>query len=620
MTSQVQPTAVGSAQDEENPKKPTFERQASDYALTDKFAVSWKNLSYIVQTKKGDKTILSQASGHILPGQLVALMGPSGSGKTTLLDLVADRIKSGKVQGEILVGNKPREAESCRKIVSYVMSEDALFSAFTVRETLKYTGMFVLPSMSSENRSKRVESVLYTMGLESCADSRVGDPIIKGISAGQKRRLSIAIEMLGRAPVLLLDEPTSGLDAVAAYQVVKYLKSVSQKMHSIALSIHQPSSQTFNLFDTVGILAKGRQIYLGPVPEAIGYFAGVGHKCPEYANPADFYIEIVNTDFGTVTEESVRSLADKYLTSDVAKKHLSQSVETVDAQAYAKTVQNAGLCRQFYALLLRMLHMSVKNPYIWMVRIVMYICLTVMVGTMYEGVGSDATCDEGAASCVCDESRNRAARSLLPALFYVAAFLVFMSVAVLPFFLEIRDVFRRERANGQIWCFPYVVADFFANLPGITIIALTSSVLVVFISGMNNFGGFFLDLLLSLITAESLMRFIGAGQPHYILGMAFGAGLFGMFMLVEGFMIRPQDIPGYWIWAHKIAFHTYSFEWFMHNQFSGEAGYPCGEAILVEYGMDDVDPLVDALVLLGFAVLFQIGFFFMLYIVHTGRR
>jgi len=398
------------------------------------------------------------------------------------------------------------------------------------------------------------------------------------------------------------------------------LKSVSEKRHAVALSIHQPSSQTFNLFDAVGILAKGRQIYLGPVADAIAYFSSVGHKCPEYANPADFYIEVVNTDFGSVSHEALMSLADKYLSSDVARTHLSQTVETADAQAYAKTVKNAGLFGQFYALLVRMLHMSWKNPYIWLVRIVMYLCLTVMVGTMYEGVGSDSTCDRGDDNCLCDEARHRAAQSLLPCLFYVAAFLVFMSVAVLPFFLEIRDVFRRERANGQIWCFPYVVADFFANLPGITIIAASSSALVVFISGMNNFGGFFLDLWLSLITAESLMRFIGAGQPHYILGMAFGAGLFGMFMLCEGFMVRPQDIPSYWIWAHKIAFHTYSFEWFMHNQFHGEAGYPCGEAILVEYGMDEVDTMVDALVLLGFAVIFQTGFFFMLYVVHTGRR
>eukprot|EP00403_Amphidinium_massartii_P016175 CAMPEP_0178411504 /NCGR_PEP_ID=MMETSP0689_2-20121128/21527_1 /TAXON_ID=160604 /ORGANISM="Amphidinium massartii, Strain CS-259" /LENGTH=619 /DNA_ID=CAMNT_0020032709 /DNA_START=16 /DNA_END=1875 /DNA_ORIENTATION=+ len=615
----VQPETVGNTEAPAEAVK--FDRSGSGYVMEHRFAISWKDLSYTVKTKKGDKTILSGASGVILPGQLVALMGPSGSGKTTLLDLLADRIQTGKIEGQILAGNKPRDSESFRKICSYVMSEDALFSAFTVKETLRYTTRFVLANMSSADREKRVKAVLETMGLESCADSRVGDPIIKGISAGQKRRLSIAIELLGRAPLLLLDEPTSGLDAVAAYQVVKLLKQIAAKQHTVALSIHQPSTTTFNVFDTVGILAKGRQIYLGPVEEALDYFESVGHKCPAYANPADFYIEVVNTDFNSMTNDDLFALADKYAVSDTAKKHLAQVVETEDAQAYAKQVSNAGLCGQFITLLIRMLHMAWKNPYIWAVRIVMYICLTVMVGTMYEGVGNDAVCDgDEASGCVCNEARRRAANSLLPCLFYVAAFLVFMSVAVLPFFLEIRDVFRRERSNGQIWCLPYVIADFFANLPGIAVIALTSSVLVVFISGMNNFGGFFLNLLLSLITAESLMRFIGAGQPHYILGMAFGAGLFGMFMLCEGFMVRPQDIPDYWIWAHKIAFHTYTFEWFMHNQFSGDAGKPCGEGILQEYGMDEVDPLVDALVLLGFAVLFQAGFFVMLYVLHTGRR
>jgi len=298
---------------------------------------------------------------------------------------------------------------------------------------------------------------------------------------------------------------------------------------------------------------------------------------------------------------------------------MAESIEAVDVMAFAKTVKNAGICGQFFALLQRMLHMSYKNPYIWAVRIVMYICLALMVGTMYEGVGRRSeTSDTTVADCVPGSTELIASESLLPCLYYVAAFLVFMSVAVLPFFLEIRDVFRRERANGQITCAPYVIADFVANLFGITVIAGSSAVLVVSISGMNNLGGFFLNLWLALVVAESLMRFIGAGQPHYILGMAFGAGLFGMFMLCEGFMVRPDDIPDYWYWAYVIAFHTYSFEWFMHNQFKD--ALPCGPVILKLYNMDDVDPLKDAMILLGFALLFQFGFFLALYILHTGRR
>jgi ABC-type multidrug transport system permease subunit len=214
----------------------------------------------------------------------------------------------------------------------------------------------------------------------------------------------------------------------------------------------------------------------------------------------------------------------------------------------------------------------------------------------------------------------KAAESLLPLLFYVQAFLVFMSIAILPFFLELRDVFRRERANGQITCLPFVLADFFAGLPGIALIAIISTLLVVFIADLNGFGGFFLNLFFSLIVAEALMHAIGAAQPHYVIGMAFGAGLFGWLMLCEGFMVPREDIPGGWIWAHYLAFHSYSFAWFVHNQFAGDDGGPFAQAILDLYGLNSVDPLRNALIILAFALLFQMCYYFVLYFFHTGRR
>mmetsp|Transcript_44457 Transcript_44457/g.94782 ORF Transcript_44457/g.94782 Transcript_44457/m.94782 type:complete len:379 (+) Transcript_44457:671-1807(+) len=377
------------------------------------------------------------------------------------------------------------------------------------------------------------------------------------------------------------------------------------------MSIHQPSTAVYNLFDSVCLLSKGRQVYFGSTGKAaIDFFTSQGYECPAYTNPTEYFLDLVNTDFKPEQQKVVDTLSAAF--SSILKPSLPKA-EVNDPAQYTGA-QEAGYVGRFLILFQRMLHQSVKNPYIYLVRVVMYVALSFMVGTMYSGVGTTARESEDLLEA------SQAAQSLLPCLFYVQAFLVFMSVAVLPFFLEQRDVFRRERANGDISSCPYVVANFLAGLPCITVIALVSTALVVGLADLNGFGGFFLNLWLSLIVAESLMHLIGAAQPHYIIGMALGAGLFGMFMLCEGFMVVKGKIPAGWKWAYHLAFHTYSFKWFLHNQFSGEDGGLVGDSILQSYGADDVDVTQCVVVLLVYIVVLEIGFYAVLKIFHTGHR
>lgn len=166
---------------------------------------------------------------------------------------------------------------------------------------------------------------------------------------------------------------------------------------------------------------------------------------------------------------------------------------------------------------------SARNPGIFGVRLVMYIMLSFMVGFMFYRVGYK------------EDDRSITARICL--LFFVAAFLVFMSVAVLPFFIIDRATYLRERGNGNYAILPYVVSTFVTNLPGLFLIAILSTVLVVLPAHLNGFGIFLLDLFLSLVVAESLMAVMAALVPHYIIGIALGAGLFGFSMLCEGFLL-----------------------------------------------------------------------------------
>ncbi|KAE9280762.1 hypothetical protein PF008_g28058 [Phytophthora fragariae] len=334
----------------------------------------------------------------------------------------------------------------------------------------------------------------------------------------------------------------------------------------------------------------------------IPYFASTGYDCPQYMNPAEYFISLVNTDFDNHAE--VPKLVYAYSKSDVNKQiqdRINRDQSTLNHLPDIRKRPPSAL-RQFGVLMYRNLVNNVRNPGIYWIRLFVYFCLSFMVGTMYLSTNDDLTEED-----------------LVPLLFYVQAFLVFMSVAVLPFFIEQLAVFARERANSSLSVVSYVCANFLATLPGIFLIAAMSTALVVLLAGLNAFEFFLLNLFLSLVVAESMMHVIGAAVPHYIIGIALGAGVFGMFMLCEGFMVPRDSIPDYWLWGYYLAFHSYSFESFVFKQFENETS-DAARGILTKYGMENVDVTRDMLYLVVYIVCFQAIFAFILWKFHTGRR
>ncbi|KAG1690166.1 hypothetical protein DVH05_028714 [Phytophthora capsici] len=571
--------------------------------------LSWSDLSYTVKGKKtpelpwGTKTILDRVSGRCAPGELTAIMGPSGSGKTTLVDLLADRISSGDVSGLIEVNGTERVGKTFRAVTSYVAQEDTLLGSFTVVETMRMAAKLSLPNtVTSHEIEIRVEDVMDAMGLGTARDTLVGDIFRKGLSGGQKRRLSIAIELLSNPSILILDEPTSGLDSSAAHNVMKFIVKLCAEGKTVVCTIHQPSSLVYDMFTNVVVLSAGQTVYCGPRSKMIPHFASTGYDCPQYMNPAEYFISLVNTDFDDHAE--VPKLVYTYSKSDTNKQiqeRISRDRATLKHLPDIRKRPPSAL-RQFGVLMYRNTLNNIRNPGIYWIRLFMYFCLSFMVGTMYLSTNDDLTEED-----------------LVPLLFYVQAFLVFMSVAVLPFFIEQRAVFARERANSSLSVVSYVCANFLATLPGIFLIAVMSTALVVLLAGLNAFEFFLLNLFLSLVVSESMMHVIGAAVPHYIIGIALGAGVFGMFMLCEGFMVPRDSIPDYWIWGYYLAFHSYSFESFVFKQFEHETSEQA-QAILTKYGMENVDVTRDMLLLVVYIVGFQAIFAFILWKFHTGRR
>lgn len=219
------------------------------------------------------------------------------------------------VDGEIKINGQIVTETLFHKHCAYVMQDDFLWPALTVKENMIFAARLYLGESSAQVKDK-VETLTKATGLQSCKDTKVGNLLLRGISGGQKKRLSLAIELLKSPAILFLDEPTSGLDSASAAAIMDLLDTIATKFNkAIVCSIHQPQSRIFLSFDQIMLLSKGSIAYFGPAKDAVGYFDKYfGHKCPDHTNPADFLMDITNSDFGGAEEvekmvEVVRSFS-----------------------------------------------------------------------------------------------------------------------------------------------------------------------------------------------------------------------------------------------------------------------------------------------------------------------
>lgn len=153
---------------------------------------------------------------------------------------------------------------------AYVTQEDVLLGTLTVRETIRYSALLRLPtSMTRQEVYEIVEGTIMELGLQDCADRVIGNWHLRGISGGEKKRLSIALEILTRPHLLFLDEPTSGLDSASAFFVAQTLRNIARDGRTVISSIHQPSSEVFALFDDLFLLSGGETVYFGEAKMAV---------------------------------------------------------------------------------------------------------------------------------------------------------------------------------------------------------------------------------------------------------------------------------------------------------------------------------------------------------------
>ncbi|CAO2034104.1 unnamed protein product [Urochloa humidicola] len=533
--------------------------------------LTWQDVSVTAVDESGRrKVILDRITGCARPGQVLALMGASGSGKTTLLDTLSGRLgidMSGT--GDILINGR-RERLSYGTS-AYVTQENMLMTTLTVREAIHYAAQLQLPaSMPLEKKLARADRIIREMGLGSVAGSRIGGRVCKGISGGERKRVSICMDMLALPRLLFLDEPTSGLDSAAAYHVMTRIARLTQnKGITVVAAVHQPSAEVFELFNGLCLLANGRMVYFGSIPEAAKFFTANGFPCPLRRNPSDHYLRIINKEFdeekfspeSPSAAEAIETLVNSFRSLNNLTTKMQAMGTPNDVLPLIKERQ-AGFFTKLLVLTKRSsVNMHRDISYYWLRFVILsFVCFC--VGTVFYNIG--------------DPSFNsiQARISLIVGLTTV---LTITSLGGFPSFVEDMKVFRKERLNGRYGAPAFVISNTLSSAPFLGLNCIIPGAIVYYMTGLrqgtDHFIYFVAVLWTSTMLVEGLMMIIAAIVPDFFLGGVIGAGIQALLFLSCGFFRLPDDLPKFF-WKYPmyfISYHKYGLQGLYKNEFQGAA-------------------------------------------------
>lgn len=268
--------------------------------------LAFHDLTYSVREgRRGhEKDILKKVSGHFRSGELTAIMGPSGAGKSTLLNILTGYKTANIKDGIIKMNGKERNLSQFRKLSAYIMQDNQLHGNLTVEEAMTVaTNLKLSTKVDKAGKIDVIKEILDTLGLQEHRRT-----LTRNLSGGQKKRLSIALELVNNPPIMFFDEPTSGLDSSTCFQCINLLKFLARGGRTIICTIHQPSARLFEMFDQLYTLSDGQCVYQGSTKQLVPFLSTLNLECPSYHNPASYVIEVACGEHGDHTKKLMNAI------------------------------------------------------------------------------------------------------------------------------------------------------------------------------------------------------------------------------------------------------------------------------------------------------------------------
>lgn len=524
-----------------------------------------------------ERTILKGITGTASPGEILAILGPSGSGKSTLLNALAGRLRGG-LSGTI-IANDRRLGRSMLRRTGFVAQDDVLYPHLTVRETLVFCALLRLPrSLGRQEKVAAAEAVIAELGLAKCEDTIIGNSFVRGVSGGERKRVSIAHEMLVNPSVLVLDEPTSGLDSTAAHRLMATLGSLAQKGKTVVTSVHQPSSRVYQMFDSVLVLSEGRSLYFGKGRDAMSYFESVGFAPAFPMNPADFLLDLANGVYqidrsierdNPNIKQSLISSYNTVLAPIVKAACLDNSAiqakgNIADSGHFPPHYRtgssfSTGISNWFnqFSILLQRGLKERKHEAFNRLRVFQVIVAALLAGLMWW------------------HSDSHNIQDRLGLLFFISIFWgVFPSFNSVFAFPQERAIFMKERSSGMYSLSCYFMARIVGDMPMELILPTIFLTVTYWMSGLKpEFGAFILTLLAMLgyvLVSQGLGLMLGAvimdaKQASTIVTVTMLA-----FVLTGGFYVHK--IPSCLVWIKYVSTTFYSYRLLINIQYGDGRG------------------------------------------------
>ncbi|CAD5187842.1 unnamed protein product [Musa acuminata subsp. malaccensis] len=624
----------------------------------------------IFRGRRRKLTILDSIGGIIRPSRMTLLLGPPSSGKTTLLLALAGRLGNNlQMSGNITYNGHQLNEFVPQRTSAYVSQQDWHAAEMTVRETLEFAGRCqgvgikydMLMELSRREKSAGikpdedldlfmkalalegkqtnlvVEYILKILGLDICADTLVGDEMIKGISGGQKKRLTTGELLVGPARVLFMDEISTGLDSSTTYQIIKYLKHSTHALDGTTIiTLLQPAPETYELFDDIILISEGQIVYQGPRDAAVEFFSYMGFRCPERKNVADFLQEVTSKkdqqqywclDDCPYQFIPVSKFADAFNSFHVGKRlseELAVPYNRHNNHPAALSTSRYGE-RRFDLLKVNFawqLLLMKRNSFVYVFKFIQLLLVALITMTVFFRTTMHRnSVDDGIV--------------YVGALYFALIMILFNGFTEVSLLITKLPVIYKHRDLNFYPAWTYTIPSWILSIPTSLMetgmwVAVTYYV-VGYDPQITRFLSQFLLLFFLHQMALALFRVMASLGRNMIVANTFGSFAMLVVMILGGFIISKDSIPSWWIWGYWISPLMYAQNAISINELLGHSwdkkvakyNITLGESALKEYGMftESYWFWIGICALFGYTILFNILFtLFLTYLNPLGKQ